>query len=160
MNKHSVPRCDDLPDRTPTGALVENVDLVIVRFGDAVSAFYGRCLHRGVMLSDGLNGHNLICGVHNWGYRVDTGISAYVNDEKLPKFNAWIEGGDVLVDTDEIKQWKQENPQPYDRKGYLGQYADLMVPTKNPARLHHHALGRVIIRLLGPSEKLTNRQLN
>ena len=51
-------------------------------------------------------------------------------------------------------------PLPYDHKGYLGQYADLMVPTKNPARLHHHALGRVIIRLLGPSEKLTNRQLN
>jgi len=59
------------------------------------------------MLSDG---HDLICGVHNWGYRVDTGISAYANDEKLPKFNAWIEGGDVLVDTDEIKQWKQEEP--------------------------------------------------
>jgi|TARA_B100001146_G_C15916046_1_gene320912 hypothetical protein len=63
------------------------------------------------MLSDGhLDGRNLICGVRNWGYRVDTGISAYANDEKLPKFNAWIEGGDVLVDTDEIKQWKQENP--------------------------------------------------
>ncbi len=126
MNKHVVARWNDLPDRTPTGVLVENVDLVIVRFGDEVSVFYGRCLHRGAMLADGhVDRRNLICGVHNWDYRVDTGISEYANDEKLPKFTSWIEDGNVLVDSDEIKVWEQQNPQPYDREGYLGQYADL-----------------------------------
>ena len=125
MNKQSVIRWDDLPDRTPKGALVENVDLVIVRYGDDVSVFYGRCLHRGALLADGhIDGQNLICGVHNWDYRMDTGISEYANDEKLPKFNAWIEDGEVLIDADEIKNWEQQNPQPYNRDSYLGQYAD------------------------------------
>jgi len=78
---------------------------------DDVSVFYGRCLHRGALLADGrIDGRNLICGVHNWDYRVDTGISEYANDEKLPKFNAWIEDGEVLIDADEIKSWEQQNP--------------------------------------------------
>jgi len=78
------------------------------------------------MLADGhIDGKNLICGVHNWDYRIDTGISEYANDEKLPKFNAWIENGEVLVDVDEIHEWEQQNPQPYNRDAYLGQYADL-----------------------------------
>jgi len=126
LNKHVVARWDDLNDQTPVGALVENVDLVIVRYADNVSVFYGRCLHRGAMLADGhIDGKNLICGVHNWDYRVDTGISEYANDEQLPKFNAWIEDGNVVVDSDEIHEWEQKNPQPYNRDAYLGQYADL-----------------------------------
>ena len=126
MNKQTVARWDDLNDKTPVGALVENVDLVIVRYGENVSVFYGRCLHRGAMLADGhIDGKNLICGVHNWDYRVDTGISEYANDEQLPKFNAWIEDGNVVVDADEVHEWEQKNPQPYNRDAYLGQYADL-----------------------------------
>ena len=57
---------DDLQDRKPAGALVANVDLVIVRYEDKVSVLYGRCLHRGALLEDGhVDGDNLICGVHN-----------------------------------------------------------------------------------------------
>ena len=35
-----------------------------------------------------------------------------------------LEDGQVYVDEDEIAQWHEDNPQPYDREGYLGQYAD------------------------------------
>lgn len=125
MRKQMVIRWEDLQDQTPTGVLVENVDLVIVRYGADVSVFYGRCLHRGALLADGhVDGRNLICGVHNWDYRIDTGISEYNNEEKLPKFSAWVEDGQVLVDADEIAEWELKNPQPYDREAYLGQYAD------------------------------------
>ncbi|MDG0868135.1 Rieske 2Fe-2S domain-containing protein [SAR202 cluster bacterium JH702] len=125
MRKHIVARWDELGDRIPAGALVENVDLVIIRIDSDVSVFYGRCLHRGALLSDGyVDGRNLICGVHNWDYRVDTGTSEYNNEEQLPKFSAWIEDENVLVDADEISTWEQANPQPYDRSSYLGQYAD------------------------------------
>jgi glutamate synthase domain-containing protein 2 len=125
LRKHVVARWDELKDRRPFGALVENVDLVIIRIETDVYVFYGRCLHRGALLSDGyVDGANLICGVHNWDYRVDTGISEYNNEERLPKFSAWVEEGNVLVDADEIKTWEQANPQPYDRSLYLGQYAD------------------------------------
>ena len=55
-------------------ALVADVDLVVLRYGDEVSVLYGRCLHRGALMSDGrVEGDNLICGVHGWDYRCDTG---------------------------------------------------------------------------------------
>ena len=126
MKKQVVARWDELEDRTPAGALVENVDLVIIRYGDELSVFYGRCLHRGSLLADGyVDGQNLICGVHGWDYRVQTGISEYANDERLPKFGGWVEDGQVFVDADEIAEWERQNPQPYDRDAYLGQYADM-----------------------------------
>ena len=114
MQKVSVAKLSDLPDRDPQYALVGEVDLVVVRFDDTVSVFYGRCLHRGALMSDGhVRGHNLICGVHNWDYRLDTGVSEYANDEKLPKFTSWIEDDAVLVDADEIAAWARDNPQPF-----------------------------------------------
>ncbi len=125
MTKTSVARLSTLPDRSPAYAIVGEVDLVVVRFDDDVSVFYGRCLHRGALMADGfVRGKDLICGVHDWDYRLDTGVSAYANEEKLPKFTAWIEGDDVLVDTDEINAWAEENPQPFNRDAYLGLYAD------------------------------------
>lgn len=125
MKQVSVAKISALPDRKPQYALVAEVDLVVVRFDEEVSVFYGRCLHRGALMADGhVRGRDLICGVHNWDYRLDTGVSAYANEEKLPKFQSWIEGDDVLVDEDEIATWGQANPQPYDRDNYLGLYAD------------------------------------
>lgn len=114
-----------LEDRKPAGAIVENVDLVIVRFDDKVSVLYGRCLHRGALLEDGyVDGDNLICGVHKWDFRIDTGVSEYDNAEALNKFTAWVEDGDVFVDADEVRDWHTANPQPFDRDSYLGRYAD------------------------------------
>ncbi len=114
-----------IPDRKPQYALVAEVDLVVVRFDDEVVVFYGRCLHRGALMSDGhVRGRNLICGVHNWDYRLESGVSEYANEEKLPKFTSWVEDDQVLVDEDEIAAWAQDNPQPFNRDAYLGLYAD------------------------------------
>lgn len=125
MQKVPVATISTLPDRKPQYALVGDVDLVVVRFDDEVSVFYGRCLHRGALMADGfVRGKDLICGVHNWDYRVDTGVSAYAKEEKLPKFSSWVEGDEVLVDEDEIAAWADDNPQPFDRDAYLGLYAD------------------------------------
>ncbi|MBT8401503.1 MAG: Rieske 2Fe-2S domain-containing protein, partial [Rhodothermia bacterium] len=118
----------ELTDREPAYALVANVDLVVIRYGDNVSVLYGRCLHRGALLADGhIDGQNLICGVHNWDYRLDTGVSEYNNDEALKKFTAWISLDDdaVYVDENEIRTWARSNPQPYDRDAYLGLYQDI-----------------------------------
>lgn len=38
-----------LSDRTPAHARVENTDLVIVKYDEAISVLYGRCLHRGAL---------------------------------------------------------------------------------------------------------------
>ena len=125
MQKTQIAQLDELPDRQPRHALVGEVDLVVVRHDADVSVFYGRCLHRGALLADGfVRGRNLICGLHDWDYRLDTGVSEYNNAEVLPKFSHWIEDGAVLVDAREIGDWAREHPQPFNRKAYLGLYAD------------------------------------
>ena len=125
----------ELSDQEPRHALVENVDLVIVKYGEQVSVLYGRCLHRGALMADGsIEGHNLICGVHDWDYRLDTGVSEYNNAERLYKFNAWIDTNDdaVYVDKQEIADWHAKNPQAYQRDEYLGQYQDLHGTPEEP----------------------------
>ena len=112
----------------PTYALVANVDLVVVRWpdGDDVSVLYGRCQHRGALMADGfVRGKDIVCGVHNWDYEYETGVSSYDPSEKLHKFTSWIENDGVWVDEQEIREWEAANPQPYQRDKYLGLYADL-----------------------------------
>ena len=112
-----------LEDRKPAYALVSKTDLVVVKYDDNISVFYGRCLHRGALMADGfVDGHNLICGVHNWDYRLDTGISEYNNEEKLHKFSSIVEEGKVYVDEDEIKEFEREFPPSINRDEYLGLY--------------------------------------
>ncbi len=125
MKKIEIADWNNLKDRQPVYALVSNVDLVVIRYDDSVSVLYGRCLHRDALLADGyVDGDNLICGVHKWDFRVDTGISEYDNDEALPKFSSWVENDCVYVDEEEIAEWEKEHPQPFDRDAYQGLYAD------------------------------------
>ena len=134
-NKVKIAAWSELKDREPAYTLVANVDLVVIRYDDAVSVLYGRCLHRGALLSDGsVRGDDLICGVHNWDYRLDTGISAYNNEEILPKFNAWVDAtaDAVYVDEAEIAAWEQKNPQPFQRDSYLGLYEDTHSAAEEP----------------------------
>ena len=125
MKKVQVAVWDELADRQPAYALVANVDLVVVRFDDDASVLYGRCAHRGALMADGfVRGDDIICGVHNWDYQFDSGVSSYNSEERLHKFSAWIEDGGVWVDEDEISAWERENPQAYNRDGYQGLYQD------------------------------------
>ena len=122
-NKSAVANLNDLKDRKPAYALVSSTDLVVIKYDNNISVFYGRCLHRGALMADGyVEGHNLICGVHNWDYRLDTGVSEYNNQEKLHKFSSIVESGKVYVDEDEIKEFEREFPPNINRDEYLGLY--------------------------------------
>lgn len=121
----SIAKISQLENKKPEHALVNGLDLVIVKFDDDISVLYGRCLHRGALMADGhVDGHNLICGVHGWDYRVDSGVSEYNNKEVLHKFSTKIEGDNLLVDEFEIDAYLVSNPQPFNRDQYLGAYAD------------------------------------
>ncbi len=125
MKKRAIKAWDELEDRAPQHAVVSNVDLVVTRVDEGVSVLYGRCAHRGALMSDGhVDGDNLICGLHGWDYRLDTGVSEYNNSETLAKFEAWVDDGQVWVDEDEIAAWVEDHPQPYDRDAYQGLYQD------------------------------------
>jgi len=129
----TVAKWSDLKDREPAYALVAGVDLVVVRYDNEVSVMYGRCLHRGALLADGrVDGENLICGLHDWDYRLDTGISEYNNAEALKKFEATVKDGKVLVDEEEVRVWAKKHPQPFDRDAYQGLYADTHPEPEEP----------------------------
>lgn len=103
----------ELIDHQPVHAEVNGLDLVITRFDDKLSVLYGRCLHRGALMSDGhVSGDDLICGLHGWDYRLDSSVSAYNNSEVLHKFSAKIEDDGVWVDEAEINSYLEKHPNP------------------------------------------------
>ncbi|RLB52029.1 MAG: glutamate synthase [Deltaproteobacteria bacterium] len=145
QKKVTVAKWSDLEDRKPSYALVAGVDLVVLRYDEQVSVFYGRCLHRGALMSDGhVEGNNLICGVHGWDYRMDTGVSEYNNAEALRKFRSWVEVDEdaVLVDEEEVRVFATDHPQPFDRDGYLGLYADTHPIAAEPHNGYIQSLAR------------------
>ena len=118
-------KTSELEDRVPKHALAINTDLVVLKYDDQYSVLYGRCLHRGALMADGfVRGENLICGLHGWDYRYDTGVSEYDNKEVLHKFTVHIDGDFLCVDKSEIETFEVKQPQPFNREEYLGAYAD------------------------------------
>lgn len=124
---------EQLKEREPAHALVSNTDLVLIRHGEQVSVLYGRCLHRGALLADGfVEGDNLICGLHHWDYRIDTGVSEYNNEEALHKFPSLVWDGQVFIDQQEVLDFENIHPQPFKRDEYLGTYADTHPESTEP----------------------------
>ena len=125
MNKQPILKLSEILDKTPKHALVNDIDLVVVKDEANYSILYGRCLHRGALMADGhIEGDNLICGVHGWDYRYDSGVSEYNNKEVLQKFTAYIVGENLCVDLAEIDAFKLKNPPAFNRDDYQGAYAD------------------------------------
>ena len=140
---HKVATWSELEDREPVYALVGEVDLVVIRFDDQVSVLFGRCHHRGALMSDGhVDGNNLFCAVHNWDYRVETGVSEYNNSEALHKFTAEIVDDEVRIDAAEVDAFAQQHPQPFNRDEYLGLYQDVHGGPEEPNNAYIQTLAR------------------
>jgi glutamate synthase domain-containing protein 2/nitrite reductase/ring-hydroxylating ferredoxin subunit len=141
MQKARVATWAEVPDRVPVAASVEGVDLVIIRRDDTPSVLYGRCLHRGALLADGeVVGDDLICGLHGWDYRIESGVSAYNNAEALENFTSVIDGDGLFVDRDEVLGWKLRHPQPYSPDVYQGLYVDPHGVIEEPYVMRIHEL--------------------
>jgi len=157
-SKIIIAKISDLKENQPAHALVKNTDLVITKHKTGISVLYGRCLHRGALMSDGyVDGHNLICGVHGWDYRVDTGVSEYNNKEVLHKFQEYIEGDSLLIDENEIVEFEINHPQSFSRDTYLGAYADTHPEDTEPYTGYIKELAKNGLKKLGhhgPSESM------
>ncbi|MFZ4517988.1 MAG: glutamate synthase-related protein [Microthrixaceae bacterium] len=106
-------RWDDLPDREPFGVSLLGDEVVVVRDGDRHSVLSGRCLHRGARLADGkVVGDDLICSLHGWDYRIETGISAYDDRQCLHRYASAVVDGAVVVDGDEVRARRRRHPMP------------------------------------------------
>jgi glutamate synthase domain-containing protein 2 len=94
-------------------------------------------------MADGhIDGENLICGLHGWDYRYDTGVSEYNNKEVLNKFTSSIIDGWVCVDATELLSFKKEHPQPFNREVYLGSFADTHPEETEPFTSYIQELSR------------------
>ncbi|MBU7598359.1 alpha-hydroxy-acid oxidizing protein [Streptomyces sp. P38-E01] len=151
MRATRIAELSDLPESRPAYALVANVDLVVVRLparsgspdgggpeggapagdgsasdGPEVAVMYGRCQHRGALMSDAeVYGERLVCGLHGSTYDVRTGLNTHYKGADLERFTSWTEDGGVWVDEEEIAAWEKTNPQHFRRDRYQGTYADL-----------------------------------
>jgi nitrite reductase/ring-hydroxylating ferredoxin subunit len=133
LKKHLLTSLSCLASKKPKHSLVNGLDFVAIYDEIDISVLYGRCLHRGALLGDGhIQGENLICGLHGWDYRYDTGVSEYSNLASLHKFNAWIEDTNVYIDMSEVENFLIQNPQPFDRQAYQVDYADTHPETTEP----------------------------
>lgn len=98
---------DELEDRKPVAAYARGVHLVVVRFDDRHSVLSGRCQHRNALMADGVvRGDDLICGVHSWDYRIDTGISTYNPSEHLHRFESEVVDGVVKIWSSELEHYR------------------------------------------------------
>src|SRR6185369_5502603 len=114
-----------LPVREPVRAPVEGVDLVVVRLDRdgpgtggsgqdrAVAVYEGRCPHGGALLADGeVRGHSIVCGVHGWDFRLDSGVSDYDPSQRLHRFPARGRAdGMVVVDRPDLDAYRAVTPQ-------------------------------------------------
>ncbi|WP_088290136.1 glutamate synthase-related protein [Kineosporia sp. A_224] len=106
-----IARLADLVDDVPAAAEADGLDLVLVRRGDAVHVFEGRCPHRGALLADGrVQGPDLVCGVHGWDFRLDTGVSAYNPAERIHRFTASVVDGQVVLDAADLAAFRAARP--------------------------------------------------
>ncbi len=146
----AIAKMSELEEKQPTHAKVKKTDLVVIRYGNEVSVLYGRCLHRGALLSDGtVEGHNLICGLHNWDYRYDTGVSEYNNNEVLYKFKAAVKDDVLYVDEADVAAFEVEHPSPFNEEEYLGEYADTHPEDTEPYSLYIKELAQYGLKRLG-----------
>lgn len=140
----AVARVEDLTEDTPTHAEAEGLDLVVVRKGQEVHVFEGRCPHRGALLADGrVEGDNLVCGVHGWDYRLDTGVSAYNPSERIHKFVARVVDGEVRLDAADLVDFRRLRPARPERSTYDRLYEDPHQDTpEEPFVSEIHAIAR------------------
>ncbi|QVJ02367.1 Rieske 2Fe-2S domain-containing protein [Nocardiopsis eucommiae] len=163
MRATKVADWDDLEPLRPAHARVSNVDLAVIRLprssvsaddptpatdaeatgsGDEVRVLFGRCQHRGALMSDATveDGDRLVCGVHGSVYDARSGVNLYYEGEDLERFEAWVEDGGVWVDEDEIRAWERDHPQNFDRSAYQGSYADFEGTPEEPFNDRIHQL--------------------
>lgn len=82
----------------PLGVEAGGRELVLVRSGDAVRAYDGRCPHQGTLLAEGeIRDGALVCRAHQWRFDVHTGARRGPGGECLRSYPARVEAGRILV---------------------------------------------------------------
>ncbi len=138
--EHDVGGEDQFDGPGPFVASAGARDLVLVRAGDGLAAFDGRCPHQGALLGEGeIEGGDLVCRNHRWRFDVTTGRRVR-GRETLERCPLRVRRGRVLVDASALETSSVAT------HGALRRVEDLPGPTPlplvgnalalDPARLH------------------------
>jgi cytochrome P450/nitrite reductase/ring-hydroxylating ferredoxin subunit len=103
-----VGSCAAVGEAGLTAARLEDVELVMLRHGEGIAVFQGRCPHQGTLLAEGALGQGVLtCRGHGWRFDGDTGASLNMPAVCLRRFRSAQAGDDVLVDRAEVLAWKR-----------------------------------------------------
>ncbi|MDF1816429.1 MAG: Rieske 2Fe-2S domain-containing protein [Verrucomicrobiales bacterium] len=106
MNRISVGRFSNFEINTPVAVKVENVDLVVTRYGEReVSVLFGKCRHHDRVAEGQIKDETLICPDKDCKFHVDSGVTEKGDSENLKKFSHQIKFDYILVDPEEIRSW-------------------------------------------------------
>jgi len=99
-------RVADLPEGI-SGATLEATELVIVKKGDSLSVFAGRCLHQEAPLAQAiLEKDHIVCSKHLWRYRLDSGALEGEPGIFLQKFQTRQREGMLDISREQIEELK------------------------------------------------------
>ena len=88
-------------------AAIDGIELVIVKKGDLLSVFAGRCLHQEAPMSQGLlEDDHIVCGKHLWKYRLDTGALEGEPGINLQKFETRLLDSSLEIRWDAFNELK------------------------------------------------------
>lgn len=72
--------------------------VALFNVGGEFRAIGNRCVHRGGPLGQGvLDGEQVLCPWHAWGYDTKTGVSSVNAEFRVPCYEVKIEDGEVFV---------------------------------------------------------------
>ena len=98
-------RVDDIPV-LGSRRVVRPVGVAVAVFRnsqDEVFALLDRCPHKGGPLSQGIVfGTSVACPLHNWTISLDDGCARQPDEGCVPKFACKVEGGQVMLDAQEL----------------------------------------------------------
>lgn len=79
-------------------------EMIVYRSGGDLFACQRRCLHAGADLAEGvLAAGTLVCPLHGWAYRADTGIHVQSPANCLAVFRVRVAAGRIQVDPRPIR---------------------------------------------------------
>lgn len=108
-----IARTKELEDDGIKAANIDGIDLIVLRHGNAISIFQGRCPHQGTLLSEGtVKDGVLTCRAHGWQFDCSSGCKEGPSSSNLKRFDAIVENGEVKVDRNEVRAWNAQRPAP------------------------------------------------
>ena len=98
MNRHHVGPLEELAEGQGRRLELDGHPVAVFRRGDRVYAVDDTCPHMGASLSEGfVTGQAVVCPWHGWTFDLETGVSPLDEDERVERYAAVVEDGQVYV---------------------------------------------------------------